>query len=113
MDVTFKELWEEFRQLDLHDDRRLIDWLSRVFATGWEQDEEIPYRDEVAIQIGRTRRLLPNPQLGLHSGPGRQAETEWTLVSCINALITHPSATSLKELYSYTASITEIWLMGS
>jgi hypothetical protein len=110
--TTFEELWTEFQGVDLSNDRDLIDWLGRVFVHGYEQGEEIPFREDAAIRIGRTRHLLPNPNITPHFHGDRREETEWVLVSCINALITHPDSKPLQPLYEYTASVIEVWLMA-
>lgn len=112
MTDTFVGLRDELDKLELHDDRRLINWFHRLFSLADEQGGEIPNRDRMAIKIGKARQLLPNPELGLFPPPGRAERTEWTLVQCINGLITHPRSPAFEGLYELCALNTELWLMG-
>lgn len=95
MTISFGDLMNELRELDIRDDHTLIEWLARTFMKAHDDNvDELPIREEVAIYIGRQRKLLPDPDLSAEPPSHERGNPElaaWLIQRAIKLCLTAPS----------------------
>ena len=98
MTSSYEDLMDELGELDVQDDRVLIEWLARTFMQAHDDNvDELPEREEVARFIARERGLLPNPGLSGEPPSHDRGDPElatWLIQRAINLALTAPSVST-------------------
>lgn len=108
--ATVQELSDSFESLDLRDDEALLKWLMGIFRACDAEKVAVPNRRKVASAIGRTRMLLPNPDVP--NNPPRGDQLEWLVRESLGTLILDTAVNDQVEAYAIAAFAIESWLIG-